>query len=733
MIYHISINKHTLYLLSALLMGLSATAQEVQRPSIRSYATSYAIVVDDSTYAVAKDELIAYKNAVESKGMGTYLVHAHWERPEAVKGVLQQLYKDDKLEGAVLVGDIPVPMIRDAQHLTSAFKMDQRVNWRRSSVASDRFYDDFDLVFEFLKRDSLQQDLYYYSLSAESPQQIEMDIYTARIKPSKGRDYHEKIRQFLRKASRHSRTKDTVDQMLVYTGHGYHSESLNAWAGEQLAMREHFPSLFHQGGRVDFLNFRMETLMRFPYLNAIQRPGLDIAIYHGHGSTDAQLLNGYPYASSPHPSIENIKRYLRSKIQARAEKNEDIDAAKQHYHNWLGVPVEWMDDALLDSVVYDDSVFSAHLDLHMSELEKASPQAKLLVLDACDNGAFYLADYLAAHYPFGPGENLATLANSVGVLQDIWPNALIGNLAFGLRMGNWLRQNASLESHLFGDPTFSFASSGPDDLNIALRFPEKHKAFWTRQAESAAPDIQSLALKQLYTLSGDQFSGRLLSIFKKSPYMTVRLQALMLLSDIDNADYLKALKLAVRDPYELTRRLAIYMAGDKGDESLLPELIYAYLHDRHSERVWSRINNVLPFFQPDSVLHEAGRQLDLANYLTDKAQSRKQLEETAERSRKRIEQDFMSLNTPQLSEKQKISTLRMLRAYRYHQAVPYVLELVANEAEAAPLRVLGLEVLGWYSKSYHKSAIRSTCLHVLQNSTEESIVRQAKKTLKIVQ
>lgn len=80
--------------------------------------------------------------------------------------MLRQLWEQPKapIEGAVLIGDIPVVMVRDAQHLTSAFKMDQTAfdRWE-SSVPSDRFYDDFSLEFAPLGRDSIHPGCFYYS------------------------------------------------------------------------------------------------------------------------------------------------------------------------------------------------------------------------------------------------------------------------------------------------------------------------------------------------------------------------------------------------------------------------------------------------------------------------------------------------------------------------------------------------------------------------------------------
>lgn len=52
-----------------------------------------------------------------------------------------------------------------------------------SSVPSDRFYDDFDLKFDYLGQDTTSALFFYYNLAADSPQALCCDIYTGRIKP----------------------------------------------------------------------------------------------------------------------------------------------------------------------------------------------------------------------------------------------------------------------------------------------------------------------------------------------------------------------------------------------------------------------------------------------------------------------------------------------------------------------------------------------------------------------
>ena len=165
-----SIFRHrTILVLAAMLCSLVSVA----RPSAR---TSVAVVTDSLTYSHASEAIEEYLSSMRLDGKRGILLIDRWGVPDSLRAALMDLYKNESLEGAVLVGDIPVPMIRDAQHLSSAFKMSQQRDWKSSSVPSDRFYDDFGLVFRFLKRDVEKPELFYYSLSEESPQRIRSSI-----------------------------------------------------------------------------------------------------------------------------------------------------------------------------------------------------------------------------------------------------------------------------------------------------------------------------------------------------------------------------------------------------------------------------------------------------------------------------------------------------------------------------------------------------------------------------
>ena len=180
---------------SALSISLPADAGKPGRASV-------AVVIDQDCYSQTKDAVNEYVDAMELDGKTGILLIDEWGVPDSIRVRLETLHREKALEGAVLIGDIPVPMIRDAQHLSSAFKMDQKRDWKESSIPSDRYYDDFHLQFNFLSRDKDRKDFFYYSLAPESPQQIRSDIYTARIKPAQGQDKYKAIADFLRKAVR---------------------------------------------------------------------------------------------------------------------------------------------------------------------------------------------------------------------------------------------------------------------------------------------------------------------------------------------------------------------------------------------------------------------------------------------------------------------------------------------------------------------------------------------------
>lgn len=711
----------------------AAEAQQIQKPRLKSN-TTFAIVVDEVTYQRAKTEIDNYRAAVEKSGLGTYIISNNWKNPDEIRTILKGLYgQAQKLEGTVLIGDIPVPMVRDAQYLTSTFKMNQKINWQRSSVPSDRFYDDFHLEFDFLKQDTAKKNYFYYSISPTGPQQIKMSIYSARIKPPvyEGKDKYELIKAYLKKVFVEKTKQNKINDVFISTAHGYNSQSLNAWAGEQLAFKNQFPDLFKPGNQVKFFNFENDPFLKFNLLSALKNKDLDLAIMHGHGSPDLQLINGYPAVSNPQGSIENITRYLRAKVRSAKEDGRDVQKVKDGFVKSLGVSMAWMDNALDEKTTIADSIFNENLDIHIKDIINTKPNARFVMLDNCLTGSYHLDEYLAGYYPFSEGSNIVAIANSIGVLQDLWPNQLLGILQHGSRVGNWFKHIAYLETHIMGDPTFSFQSSSNFDVNQAVTG-NNSVAYWKNVLSKPDADLQSLALVYLAnSLKTNELSVILKNTYFNSSYETTRTQAFVLLEKLDDANYREVLKAAVNDPYEFIRRRAVYEISENGGDDFVPAMVSMIVNDFHSERVASKIRSMLPFMNAEACLKEIDKQITPEN-LVHFEESRAALVKSIKYSEQKVGQMIDTALDKTKSDKIRLGDISTMRAYRYHQTIPALVSIVKDKTNSDNLRLYTLEVLSWFPRSYRKPEIVALCKEIAgSDAYNADLKKQAQKNMNI--
>ena len=170
------------YLL-ATFFSLAATERLI--PENGKFDSRFLVVIDSKSFEEASEEVMAYKAVLEEEGLGVVVMIGNWDNPEKLREEIRKIYnRKPVLEGAVFVGDIPVVRVRNFQHATTAFKMNEKeFPIEESSVTSDRFYDDLDLQFRFLHVDEKNPRHFYYALSERSPQVIESDFYSARMLP----------------------------------------------------------------------------------------------------------------------------------------------------------------------------------------------------------------------------------------------------------------------------------------------------------------------------------------------------------------------------------------------------------------------------------------------------------------------------------------------------------------------------------------------------------------------
>ena len=714
----------------ALILTQSLTAQTIVKPSVKT-KTTFAIVTDSKSYEEAKQEIDAYRTSVENEGLGTYLLIDEWKSPEPIRELLIQLHEDKKapLEGCVFVGDIPIPMIRDAQHLCSAFKMNQTMAWHRSSVPSDRYYDDFDLKFDYIKQDSVYTDYHYLSLRADGTQYLSPDIYSGRIRPLRGEgmDKYQLLRDYLKKVVAEKQQNNVLDQLTMARGHGYNSEDLLAWSGEQLALREQFPQLFKPGNTVKFYDFNFQFPAKFLYLNEVQREDLDMMLFHHHGGTDAQYINGYQLPTNVQANIESIKLYIRSKVPGRAKKVGCEQAIKE-YAKQYNIPESWCEEAFDINKQKLDSIYHYHMDIHMEEIYKLRPNARFVMFDACFNGSFHLDEYLAGSYIFNPGKTIATLACSVNSIQDKWPDEFIGLMATGMRIGQFARLTCFLENHLIGDPTFHFTPNvdAGFDVNQALVLKEENIAFWKKQLTSPLVDMQALALRKLSDADYKDIVPLLEESYFNSESFITRLEALRLLVLNHPNQALPTMTAALNDSYELIRRYAGEYAEKNGSPELLPAWIESYLKRSQEKRLRFKILGGIDAFPYADIKAEVEKQV-ASMTLYDRTHVNAILEQLP-RQEQSMEMDIKTITDPK-SKPSYVS--RDLRTFRNHpvggKALDMLLAFLKDESRPIDQRIITAEVLGWYNLYHDKASIIASLKET--NTNDEALKNEIQKSI----
>lgn len=726
--------KNYLLLAFGLLLSGIAYAQNIVKPSVNT-KTSFAIIVDSKSYAEAEKEINEYKKVIEADGLGTYIISHTWNNPDEIRNLLIKLYNDKKspLEGTVLVGDIPIPMLRDAQHLSSAFKMDQRRNWQSSSIPSDRFYDDFGLKFDYLKHDSIKPLYFYYSLRADSEQILSSNIYSARIRPlEKGKtDKYSQLRAYLKKVVdvRSSEKNNIIDNLTVARGHGYNSESRVAWSGEQLALKEQIPNLFAANNFVKFMDFDLYWPMKPYWLNEVQRPDLDVMLFHHHGSNDYQYINGYKEGSDVTTSKDNIKLYLRSKISGAVKKGKDKEETIQYYMKSLDVPRSWCEEAFDPAILAQDSIVNNSLDILVGDIYTITPNARFVMFDACYNGSFYEDEYIAGAYIFNSGKTIVAQGNTVNTIQDKWPDEFLGLLNSGIRIGLWGKYVHFLETHIIGDPTFHFAKNLDSNINIneALTIHKNDIAYWKKALLDPDTDIQSIALRVLFDNNYKDISSLLKQTYFQSQSMVVRLEALQLLSRLNNDDFIEVLATSMSDSYELTRRFSAEYIVKNGSDKLIPSLAKAILNDNTSKRINSKISAGLRMVNLEKLKTELEKQAQERPFYS-RDMLNKSLKDIEGSQRSKDSSRSLITNASEKA-KERIFDIKRFRNQPASDNIDTLLSIASDVNTDKDIRITTIETLGWFNYSYRKGYLIEQLNSILATEKDSDLINETTKSI----
>ena len=701
-----------------------AAAQQVLARPLRTDAV-VAVITDEEV--AAAPSFRQYCQMLESKeSLGVFAVAAQWKDPDQVRSTLMDIRKKyPVLEGMVLIGNVPVAMIRNAQHMTTAFKMDEiKFDRKQSSVASDRFYDDVDLKFRSIGQDDKNPLWFYYELDESSPQSIRSDLYSGRIMShANGAARVLEISRFLDKAVAARNTKNPLDQMLAFTGGAYNSESISSWLHEQYALQESLPAVFRKANGYRALHFSMDQKMKYRLFSEVQRPGLDLTIFTEHGDIEKQYINNPPSGDDMDFSVSYIQQYLRSSLRRAARKGQDPEQATTALIKKYGVPREWFEGAFgNDSLHISDSIFAVSGNIYSSELAAIKPASRMVIFNACYNGSFHHPNNISAAYLFGDGQTLVTHGNTTNVLQDKWTIEHIGLLERGARAGQWSRIINTLESSLNGDPTYRFDHAQSASINKMLASTQT-AAYWKKQAAQNDIVLQMVAMRRLFEADSKAYASFFKNIYQTSSSRNLRMEALRLLSLTGDANYLAVAGEALHDPYELIRRKSAEWIAKAGHDQFIPQLLdllIAFPDDARTNWTASRALSVL---NTDELLKQIEAKRSAFSFEYNNRELYEQFLKIAANGKRDATETLNGILDKNATEQARIQKVRLLRNMYYHHLIPQLLPVMADKTETVELRKNIIEALGWFSNSYNKALIIDACKKLGASSDTPDVLK----------
>ena len=690
-------------------ISLSADAQvKIEGCGVKS-ATAFAIITDSITLSECREEFSAYKKVLEEEGLGTYIVSAEWTNPEEVKAeILTLAGKKPKLEGVVFAGDVPIVKVRRGQHLTTAFKMNEET-WPKeeSSVASDRFYDCFSLSFDFLCRDSVDTDIFYYRLNEKGAQHLRPDIYSARMKVPgvMNGDKYETMRKYLRKVVDAHREANSLDHITYFAGHGYNSDCLTLWRQKPLIFREYFPFAFDRASQNRFLNFREDRQMKWRLLSEVGRDEVDLFIFSEHGASDTQYINESKTATNLREDYDFLKRSIARTYKYYQKRGQGEEFLREAVDSAYRLPRAAVSDSAIAVYAAADSLDYSGANIFLEDIMRGRSNARMIVFNACYNGSFHdRKGYVAGCHVFGDGKCIVAQGNTVNVLQDKWEDKLMGYLSIGERVGMWQNELSYLESHLIGDPTFRFTPHDKaeeklrDNLHKDLIFNGEKASVWEKYTNSANPVLRSTGITHLGYIDAKTAHKRAAEMFE-DPSWIVRMHAFNVLGTDPDEDFADYVKKGIEDSYELVARTAVKAAGALGDTSLVACL--REFKKAHPEMVRATGH---PLDDALALLCNTGHYAKSTAGFGDKSKS----------------------------VKKRVDDVRVFRNGRSIFAVCPLLEIVRDASEDIYLRIVACETLGWYGQSVCRERIIGELSEILESGEEspQQIKAEIEKTIK---
>jgi hypothetical protein len=245
--------------------------------------------------------------------------------------------------------------------------------------------------------------------------------------------------------------------------------------------------------------------------------------------------------------------------------------------------------------------------------------------------------------------------------------------------------------------------------------------------QSEEADIRAFAIKQASAM-GKIPDMEILNILKTAPELNVRLEAFMTLIRKRSPLSEQAIATALDDPYELLRRLAAKYDEVCGAPMLLRPTIEHYLNPHETSRVVFHLKRAVALYPYEQVKNLMDSIYNAHKGIWPERRDYDKMLRNIKISYGNDLKEFADINNPSVKDKTKRFTISAQRNRCNPEAAEEMIKLISN-GKNKELRLAATEALGWYSYSYRKEYIISSCNKIIGTISDEDIKEELRKTV----
>ena len=678
------------FLILTVALLLAATHLSAQKVSIEEPVSDngvkFAIVIDGKTFSNVKDQVYSYRDALSKDGLDAYIISGDWENPDQVREEIRKVYlaNQKNFEGIVLVGDIPVVMVRNAQNMTRRFKMNEnQFEKGRSSVPSDRFYDDLGLEFEFISKSKHVsgadgRELFFYNLKPESRQYLAPDFYSGRIMypAGIGGDKYKAIGDFLARAAAAHLNPPKMRDMLLSRGALSEGEDPQARSGVVEMLRDQIPFLEEYPQRLFTLDFSKDyEPVTDNLLMSLKNKRFGIFYYRGHGNFG------------------------------------EMQPGAAGKGKWK-IPEE--------------------------DIRNLPVQMNYIILNSCFNGVLHRGKDVAGAFLFSKGNVLAVQAVSINSWQDEWMSRYMGIIYGGARVGEYHRLFPLLERNIIGDPTFHFASCYDYDLKDQTVLKAEDEPYWTACLERGLPpqaegsrnnSLSCVAVNRLQAM-GKLSSSEIVQRSLKTISPSVSLEYIMQVYEMFGRGYspdvsedlLKMFRYGLQSNAEFVVRHTAVIELFYSNPVLCQALIETMNTNIKLRRARCRqfTGDALGLMPPqivDSVLANSP--------LRQNALLCSEVKKAMEAGQKLKKTELMVLTDTHTETARRVLHAIAVKNWPYPDQIQQYLQMIANSSLNTEIRLHLADGLGYFDYSYKKKEVIDGVRKLLEDPSVEATMRNS--------